>query len=506
MQNQVRIGVLAKRGPQRCMEKWSLTAEYLSEQIPGHTFEIVPLGCCEVAPAVKAGDVDFVLTNSSLYVEAEALYGASRIATLKNLGPGGACTTYGGVIFCRANRNDIKRLADLKGKRFMAAGKQSFGGWQMAWREMKENGINPHRDFKQLLFGETHDAVVYAVRDGRVDAGTVRTDTLERMQAEGKTRMQDFIIIHSTRLYPEWPFAKVRHTSQALAEKVANALLGMSPESPAARSAKCFGWTIPLNYQPVHDCLKELCVGPYKDYGKVTLGQSISQHWYWLVIIAVAPAPMAVVMVHVLKLNRRLHRMQTDRQIELTERKRADKQIAIFRRFADASGQGFAMATLNHELTYVNATFCHILGEDSPDDALGKRFVSYYSEETQERLRNEILPSVLQGEQWVGELNLVSTAGLVIPTTTNFFTIRDENDNPIYYAGVFSDITERNRAEENLRAASQYTRSLIEASLAVRGESASSARARDFARVQEAKTQANPRDSSSFYDAVYRVK
>jgi signal transduction histidine kinase len=35
-----------------------------------------------------------------------------------------------------------------------------------------------------LEFGGTQDAVSYAVRDGEVDAGTVRMDTLERMAAE----------------------------------------------------------------------------------------------------------------------------------------------------------------------------------------------------------------------------------------------------------------------------------------------------------------------------------
>ena len=31
---QVRIGVLAKRGSERCLEQWGPTAEYLSRQIP----------------------------------------------------------------------------------------------------------------------------------------------------------------------------------------------------------------------------------------------------------------------------------------------------------------------------------------------------------------------------------------------------------------------------------------------------------------------------------------
>ena len=176
----VKIGVLAtKRGVEKCREKWGPTAEYLTDQIPGHSFVIVPLGFEEIRPAVERGEVGFVLANSSFYVEIEARYGAHRLATLKNLCQGVGRTTFGGVIFCRADRDDIKHLADLEGKTFMAVKETSFGGWRMAWREMKAAGIDPQRDFAELRFGSTHDAVVYAVRDGLVDAGTVRTDTLE---------------------------------------------------------------------------------------------------------------------------------------------------------------------------------------------------------------------------------------------------------------------------------------------------------------------------------------
>jgi len=31
----VKIGVLAKRGTERCLEEWSPTADYLAENIPG---------------------------------------------------------------------------------------------------------------------------------------------------------------------------------------------------------------------------------------------------------------------------------------------------------------------------------------------------------------------------------------------------------------------------------------------------------------------------------------
>ena len=89
------------------MEKWSPTAEYLTARIPDRTFEIVPLYYEHVLSSVENGNVDFILANPSLYIEFESLYGANFIATLKNLREGYVYTQYGGVVFCRTDRNNI---------------------------------------------------------------------------------------------------------------------------------------------------------------------------------------------------------------------------------------------------------------------------------------------------------------------------------------------------------------------------------------------------------------
>jgi ABC-type phosphate/phosphonate transport system substrate-binding protein len=317
----VRIGVLAYRGKAQAMRMWSPTALYLSRRVPGHTFTIVPLDFHEMGPAVGRHAVDFVVTNTSFYVELESSYGVSRIATLQNKLNSHIYTVFGGVIFCRADRQDIQDLRDLKGKRFMAVEETSFGGWRAAWREFKAAGIDPYRDFNKLEFGNTHDAVVYAVRDGRVDAGTVRTDTLERMKDAGLIETGIFRILNqqhekdypfalSTRLYPEWPFAKLKETSDDLSQNVLIALLKMGPEEPAAKAAKIDGWIIPLNYQPVHDLMKELGLGPYRDYGKITLSGVMRMYWPWIILSIVVLLSAMLTTGHVLRLNRRIYTAQ----------------------------------------------------------------------------------------------------------------------------------------------------------------------------------------------------
>ena len=152
---QVKIGVLALRGAEESLKRWTPAAEYLSSQIPEYSFVIVPLDFEDINEIVENGEVDFILTNSGIYIELEYLYGVDRIATLIDMGSGQAYDEFGGVIFTRKDRTDINNLDDLKNKSFMAVHETSFGGWIMAQREFKDNGIDPHRDFADIQFGGT---------------------------------------------------------------------------------------------------------------------------------------------------------------------------------------------------------------------------------------------------------------------------------------------------------------------------------------------------------------
>ncbi len=268
----VRIGVLAKNGPAKAMKKWTATGEYLSTKL-GKSVEIVPLDFDRVNPAIEANEVDFFLVNSSMFITAKVKFGASAIATMINSRQGQALKSFGGVIITSAYNDAINSIEDIKGKSFMAVKKSSFGGWQMAYKTIKDKGIDPFTDFASMDFAGKHDNVVFAIQNEVAQAGTVRTDTLERMAASGAITMEDFKIInkqsstfpfvYSTTLYPEWPLAKTAPTSDALAAEVTKALKAVKQEDAAAKKAKIIGWSDPLDYGPVDELQQALSVGAY---------------------------------------------------------------------------------------------------------------------------------------------------------------------------------------------------------------------------------------------------
>jgi ABC-type phosphate/phosphonate transport system substrate-binding protein len=262
--SEIKIGVLAHRGIEKTYEQWGPTAAVLSEKLSGN-FVIVPLKFVDIEPALKNNKIHFLIANSGFFASMNDKYDLKALTTMVNRRQDVALPEFGGVVFVRQD-SPINTLKDIRGKRFMCVKYSSFGGGQMAWRLLLDNGINPKTDCSAYLQGETHDNVVMAVKKGEVDVGTVRTDTLERMQAEGKIRMSDFRVVnqiedsfafvHSTRLYPEWPFAACQPADRDLRRKVTKTLMLLKNDHKALDAAKVYKWTYPGDYAAVAECLR----------------------------------------------------------------------------------------------------------------------------------------------------------------------------------------------------------------------------------------------------------
>lgn len=476
---EVKIGVLALRGSSFCKKQWSPTMAYLNAQIPGYSFTLIPLGFEEILPAVTHQEIEFILSNSAIFAGLEIVHGASCVATMVNLFHQQEVNAFGGVIFYKAGRKDIRSLYDLKGKTFMGVDRQSFGGWLTALRELKTHGIDPDHDFRTLQFAGTHDAVVNAVLAGKVDVGTVRTDTLEHMASENKISLSDIEVLpfihdtnlhfhtdlidhtayekfpnlRSTHLYPEWPFAKLNHTPLDLAKKVAQVLYAMPPTSEAAQTANIAGWTIPQQYQSVRECLQDLQIWPYEDLGKIHPADILKKYWILLLATALVFCATLFASLYIARINRALTLSQQRLKHSY------DKQEASFDKIIEES--------LN-ELYIFDATTLKFLRVNQS----AQRNLGYSSQELRQMTTVDIMP----------ELNLETYLGKLQPLISGqddrliFETVHQRKDGSTYpveihlqpssyhghkvYVAMTLDITERkiaesekNNLEENLKQA-----------------------------------------------------
>jgi len=344
----------------------------------------------------------------------------------------------------------------------------------MAWRELKAEGLDPYRDFEDLHFSGTHDAVVFEVLNGEVDAGTVRTDTLERMAAEGKIRLQDFRVIpnkraagdaslpfmHSTPAYPEWPFARARQTSNELADLVSVALLRMEPQSAAARAAISTGWTAPLQYQEVHECLKDLHVGPYEDYGRVTLAQAVLQHWPWAAGLTAFLMLVGTFAIQVARLNRRITKSDSRSQMLLESAERSERELKQLVEVAPIPIAIVRTEGNRSPTDYLNQTFVDLFGwsiEDLPDlDAWYSR--AYPDPDYRRSTKKEFAEGLAAAARDSGhvvssEVQVHCKDGRILTVQTSTAMVGER------FITMMVDLTERKRAEEALAVAKEVAES-----------------------------------------------
>ena len=307
---EVVLGVFAYQGERAATSDWSPVLRYLNAALPVYRFRLANFDAEGLRSAIAEQRVDLVITNPGYYVAMEYEFGLSRIATLTSPLALSPAKGIGSVVIVRADRHDLKSLSDLAGKRLAAVAPQAFGGYLVVARELLRQGIDPETDLGEVRFmGLPMTKIIAAVQSGAVDAGVVRTCLPEQLARQGELKMADFRVLSprhedgfacalSTPLYPDWPIAVTRSTDRKLAKQVAQALLNM-PETDGGLS-----WSVPADYQPVHELYRELRLEPYAFLRANTPQALLKRFWPWLlglVLLLVAGGIHTVRVEHLVK-------------------------------------------------------------------------------------------------------------------------------------------------------------------------------------------------------------
>lgn len=260
-----RIGVLAYRGSERLEQKWFGLKNYLDGTVAGWKFDIVPVTLSSAKTKIEAGDLDFIVTNPGHFSELNQNYFMSIIASRQQQKSDGTYSSAFGSAIVTRKGSGILLLQDVTGKSVAAVDRNAFGGFQLAWREFQEVGVDLFADDIRLNFvGFPMDQVISMVLDGRADVGIVRSGLVEDLAAEHLINPDDLEFLNatanythpdmtSTRLYPEWPFAAFNTTDPDLRDRVAVALLTARSNLFAQESGMVDLWTAPVPNRSVEE-------------------------------------------------------------------------------------------------------------------------------------------------------------------------------------------------------------------------------------------------------------
>jgi diguanylate cyclase (GGDEF)-like protein/PAS domain S-box-containing protein len=146
---------------------------------------------------------------------------------------------------------------------------------------------------------------------------------------------------------------------------------------------------------------------------------------------------------------------------DVTERTHTDEQMYRLVQAVEHSSELIAMGDREGHLIFANRAFLQAVGY-SKEEASGKHFWSFHSANNPPGLDQEVGGKSLEDGGWRGEYLFCHRNGTDIPVLLSVGPIKDKEGRAIGSFGISRDISDRKRAEENLRRSEEQFRELAE--------------------------------------------
>lgn len=360
----ITIGVQTIQGSAHETAQWQLWAQQWQPAVPHLQVRVLPMRWEALQAAVQAQQVEFVVTSPGHYVALEARYGVVRIASQLAEGAGHSMHAVGSALVVAAH-SPWQHAQDLKQHPIAAVAPDAFGGYQVMAAQWRQQGW-PNAWVHPVFTGYPMERALHAVRDGRAQAAILRVCMLEQLVARGEVAAGAYRVLPamgnvsavvdggsvggcqtSSPLYPGWALAALPRTPQRWSHDVLLAVLAQEGDLPVGR------WTVPADYQSVHDVLRVLEVTPYAPPAALPWHVWLWKHRGWglaaLLVVALALAYLLHVEALVKRRTAALSR-------SLQERDALTQQVAQAREQLDHMGRlsvlGELSATLAHEISH----------------------------------------------------------------------------------------------------------------------------------------------------------
>ena len=142
---------------------------------------------------------------------------------------------------------------------------------------------------------------------------------------------------------------------------------------------------------------------------------------------------------------------------DISERKQAEEKIKIFSDAVASALDCFLLVDTKGEITYTNTTACITFGY-TPEEFLKLNVTDL---DPDPKFAKKVTQEILVKGKWSGEVTNIRKNKETFPSLLSAFIIKDDKGNQRGMMGIIRDITERKRAEENLRKTKEFSDNLI---------------------------------------------
>jgi len=134
----------------------------------------------------------------------------------------------------------------------------------------------------------------------------------------------------------------------------------------------------------------------------------------------------------------------------MTERKRAEENLHLMSRVFSNSGEAILICDADNRILAVNREFTKLTGY-SQEEARGRNPSILSSGDTPREVYRAMWRALADHDHWQGELWDRRKSGETYPKRLSIAAVRDADGNITNFIGSFEDITDRKRAEDEIR-------------------------------------------------------
>ncbi len=209
-------------------------AEFLSKETGYNIKAMTVSNYASIVFGMKSKRIDLAFVGPLNYVILNKNTGAYPLTSAIRFGKHG----YYSLVITRKD-SDIKKIEDLKGKKFVFGDVLSTSSTLYPKKMIKEAGLDLKKDIKSAKL-DNASAIVLSVMQGTVDAGSVYKDARKNSEVLNRfpNILDETIVIAESELIPPDPQIVGKHISKKQAEILKKGLIAISKKEESKKILK----------------------------------------------------------------------------------------------------------------------------------------------------------------------------------------------------------------------------------------------------------------------------